>query len=83
MIDNLLKTVHAFTRCILTSFSVDETLLPGYMVLSTNFRETSLRVKMAPSHLKKHELQFVCVNMEAESISPKMNVIVQLEFELA
>ena len=39
MIDNLSITVHAFARCILMSLSVDETLLPRYANLSTNFRE--------------------------------------------
>ena len=46
MIDNLSIVVHAFARRILMSFSVDETLLPRYMNLFTNFREPSFCVKM-------------------------------------
>ena len=37
MIDNLLITVHAFAKDMLTSLSVDEILLPGYVNLSSNF----------------------------------------------
>ena len=36
MIDSLSIAVHANARCILTSLSVDETLLPRYVNLSTN-----------------------------------------------
>ena len=46
MIDNLSIIVHAFACQILMSFSVDETLLPRYMNLSTSFRETSFSVEM-------------------------------------
>ena len=52
MINNLLKTVHAITRHILTSLSVDEILLPRCVNLSTNFRGLPLNVEMASSHLK-------------------------------
>ena len=48
----LRQTGHYFVRCILTSFSVDETILPRYMNLSTNFRGLPFRVEMAPSRLK-------------------------------
>ena len=47
MIDNPLIAVHAFTRCMLTSLSVDEVLLPRN--ISTGL---PLRVEMAPFHLK-------------------------------
>ena len=52
MINSLLIAAHAFTRCILTSLSIDEMLLPRYMNLSTDFRELPFRVEMAPSCLK-------------------------------
>ena len=39
MIDNLTIAVHVFVSSILMSFSVDETLLPRYVNLSTSFRE--------------------------------------------
>ena len=51
MIDNLSMAVHALGRRILTSLSIDETLLPRYVKLSTNFRGSLLRVDMAPSCL--------------------------------
>ena len=37
LIESLSIAVHVFTRHILTSLSVDETLLPRYVNLSTNF----------------------------------------------
>ena len=46
MIDNLALEVHAFASCILTSFTVDETLLPWYLNLSTSFREPPYSVEM-------------------------------------
>ena len=52
MIDNLSIAVHAFTSCILKSFSVDETLLLRYVSLSTNFREPPFSVEMYPFRLK-------------------------------
>ena len=39
MTDNLSIAVHAFTSCVLMSFSVDEKLLPRQMNLSTCFSE--------------------------------------------
>ena len=39
MIDSLSIGVHAFTRGILTSLSLDEMLLPKYVNMSTTFRE--------------------------------------------
>ena len=52
MIDNLSKAVPVFTRRILIPFSVDETLLPMYVYLSTYFRELLFRVKLYPFLLK-------------------------------
>ena len=52
MIDSLLIVVHAFARHILTSLSVDETLLLRFMNLSTNFREPQFKVGMSSSWLK-------------------------------
>ena len=51
-IDNLWIAFHAFARCMLTSFSVDEMLLPRYVNWSTNFRGLLHRVEMASSCLK-------------------------------
>ena len=52
MIDNLSMAVHTFMRHMLTRLSVDEILLPRYVILSINFRGLPLQVEMAPSHLK-------------------------------
>ena len=52
MINSLLIAIHAYAGYILTSLSVDETLLLRYLNLSTNFRGPPFRVEMAPSHLK-------------------------------
>ena len=46
MINNLSMAVLNLAKCILTSVS-DETLLPKYVNLSTNFRGPSLKVEMA------------------------------------
>ena len=53
IIDNLSIADHAFIRCILMTFSVDETLLPRYVNLSSNFWELPFRVEMS-SFLLKH-----------------------------
>ena len=47
MIDNPSIAVHAFASRILISFSVDETLLPSYVNLSTDFREPPFSVEMS------------------------------------
>ena len=47
MINNLSIAAHAFSSRIL-SFSVDETLLPRYVNLFTNFREPPFSVKISP-----------------------------------
>ena len=52
MINNLSIAVHGFARRILMSISVDETLLPRYVNLSTNFRESPFRVDMSLSWFK-------------------------------
>ena len=52
MVDSLLISVHAFTRCILRSLSVDKMLLPRYVNESSNFREQPFRVEMSLSWLK-------------------------------
>ena len=49
MIGNLSIEVRAFTKRILTSLSVDDTLVPKDVDLSTNFRGPLLRVEIAPS----------------------------------
>ena len=46
MTDSLLIAVHAFVSCMSMSFSVDETLLPREVNLSTSFRELLPRVEM-------------------------------------
>ena len=51
LIDYLSIAVHAFDRCILTSLSVAETLLPKCMNLYINFRWPPQRVEIAPSRL--------------------------------
>ena len=66
IIDNLSIAVHAFARRILMSFSVDETLVPSQVNLSTNFKELPLRVEMSPFWLK-HILHFVGIHMEANA----------------
>ena len=77
MIDNLSIAVHAFARRILMSFSVDETLLPRYMNLSTNFMEPPFRVEMSIfwSCLHSHGGKCLPVPDYAAEISDKKNVI--------
>ena len=58
MIDNLSIAAHAFFSRILMSFSVDETLLPRDVKLSTEFSKPPFSVKMTPFRLK-HVLCFV------------------------
>ena len=52
MTNSLSISVHAFVSCVSMSFSVDETLLPWWVNLSTSFRELPLSVKMSPVWLK-------------------------------
>ena len=48
MIDSLSIAVHAFVSRSSMSFSVDETLLPRLVNLSTSFREVPTSVEMSP-----------------------------------
>ena len=48
MIDSLSMAVHAFVSRVSRSFSVDETLLPREVNLSTSFREVPSSVEMSP-----------------------------------
>ena len=49
MIDSLLIAIHAFVSHMSMSFSVDETLLPRQVNLSTSFREVPSSVEMLPA----------------------------------
>ena len=53
IIGNLLIAVHVFAKRWLMTFSVDETLLPRYVNLSTNFGEPPYWVEMSPFWLKQ------------------------------
>ena len=53
MIPNLSIVVHAFTSRILMSFSVDETLLPRHVNLSTRFSAPLFCVKLSPFWLNR------------------------------
>ena len=46
MINDLLIAFHTFPRYVLTSFSVDEILVPRYVNLSTDFRGIPHSVEM-------------------------------------
>ena len=48
MIDSLLGAVHAFVNLVSMSFSVDSTLLPRYVNLSTSLRGVPSRMEMSP-----------------------------------
>ena len=48
MIDSLLMAVHAFVNRVSMSISVDETLLPRYVNLSTSLRGVPSSVEMSP-----------------------------------
>ena len=52
MADILSIAVHAFVNCVSMSVSVDETLLPKQVNLSTSFRELPPSVEMSPVWLK-------------------------------
>ena len=57
--DSLSITVHAFANCVSISVSVDKTLLPRWVNLSTSFRELPLSVEMLPVWLK-HIYSILC-----------------------
>ena len=59
MTDSLSITVHAFVSRMSMSFSVDETLLPNYVNLSTSYREVRSSVEMWPAWLK-HIYSVLC-----------------------
>ena len=63
MTDNLSIAVDAFATHVLLSVSVDETLLPWYVNLSTCFRESSLCGDVT-FLIKAHVFLLVCVDME-------------------
>ena len=65
LFDNLV--VHAFASCILITFSVDETLLPKYVNLSTKFREPPFSVDISSFLIKTLVLCFVCIHMDANA----------------
>ena len=52
MIDNLSTAVHTFARCILTSLSVDEIMLPRYVNSTTNFKGSSHQKEKTASCFK-------------------------------
>ena len=53
IVDSLLIAVHAFVNLVSMSFSVDSTLLPRYVNLSTSLRGVPSRVEMSPERLEK------------------------------
>ena len=59
MIHSLSIAVHAFVSRVSMSFSVDETLLPRSVNLSTSFREVPSSVEMSPVWLK-HIYSVLC-----------------------
>ena len=59
MTDSLSIAVHAFVSRVSMSFSVDETLFPRLVNLSTSFREVSSSVEMSPVGLK-HIYSVLC-----------------------
>ena len=68
MIDSQSIAIHAFASRILTSLLVDETLLPRYVKLSTNFRGLSFRVEMAPPRFK--HMYFVLLAFTWRTVPP-------------
>ena len=77
MIDNLLIAIHAFTRRILMSFSVDETLLSRYVNSYTNFRELQFSVE-----IKIHVLCFIYFHVEAHATWCLLQTMHQQGFSL-
>ena len=76
MIDNLSIAVHAFARRILSSFSVDETLLPRCVNLSTNFKCSQLTVEMVSFRLKL--MYFVLFAFTWRQMSPGYSAEIRL-----
>ena len=65
IIDSLSIAVHAFVSLVSMSFSVDSTLLPRYVNLSTSLSGVPSRVEMSPIWIIAHIFRFVCINIEA------------------
>ena len=53
MTDILSRAYHAFTSSVLMSFSVDVTLFPKLVNLSTSFNNAHIIVEMSPLQLKQ------------------------------
>ena len=64
-IDNQSIAAYAFTRCMLTSPSVNKILLSRCENLTTNFRGLTLQVDIAQSRLK-HDFCFICVRVKGK-----------------
>ena len=67
MINNMSMAVHAFSRRMMSSLSVDKILLSRYMNKSNNFRGLPLKIEIALFFFKNHELLFA---FPYKSISP-------------
>ena len=65
MIEKLSITVRSFLIGVLKSLSVDGILLSRYMNVSTNFWGLPPKVDMTHFSLKKHELYFLSINVDA------------------
>ena len=65
--DSLSIHVYTFGSRVLILFSVNEMLLPGYVYLSTRFRDPPFSVKTSPFFIliKTHVSRFICIDMEA------------------
>ena len=72
---------HTFSRCMLTSLSVDEILLPRYQNWAANFRDLSLLVAIAPSSSNAWTFVCVCVYVE-DTTSCSLLQAIQLGFGL-
>ena len=59
LIDNLSITFYTFTKCMLTSLSVDEVLLPRYVDLSMSVDGSFM--------FKTYILCFICMHIEANA----------------
>ena len=67
MTNRLELAVHAFASRVSLSFSVDETLLPRYVNLSTRFRELLPSVDMSPV--------CVCVCARTQQSKLKLSIV--------
>ena len=71
MIDSLSIAVHAFVSRVPMSFSVDETLFPRLVNLSTSFREVPSSVEISPACLKHIYIQFCEWPIKWNAVSSK------------